>query len=64
MFRKLQSSMGTAHESVMWPVHGHYECRACGRRYDVFVEAPVVSGMATSGGASQVPVRAQAANHA
>ncbi len=24
-----------AHESVMWPIHGEYECRACGRRYAV-----------------------------
>ncbi len=23
------------HESPMWPIHGHYECRTCGRRYPV-----------------------------
>lgn len=43
MFRKLRSSMGRiwcrlAHRSVMWPVHGHYECRACGRCYPAFAE--------------------------
>jgi hypothetical protein len=23
------------HDSPMWPIHGHYECRACGRRFPV-----------------------------
>ena len=23
------------HDSVMWPVDGHYECRVCGCRYEV-----------------------------
>jgi hypothetical protein len=23
------------HESLMWPSHGHYECRTCGREYPV-----------------------------
>ena len=23
------------HDSVMWPIHGHYECRTCGRQYEV-----------------------------
>ena len=23
------------HDSPMWPIHGHYECRACGRQYRV-----------------------------
>jgi len=23
------------HDSPMWPIHGHYECRECGRRYAV-----------------------------
>ena len=41
MFRRIQATIGTLwcsvmHESVMWPVHGHYECRACGRRYAAF----------------------------
>jgi hypothetical protein len=44
MFSKLWSSIGRvwcslAHKSVMWPVHGVYECRACGRRYPAFAEA-------------------------
>ena len=46
MFRQLQSRIGAAwcsftHESVMWPMHGHYECRTCGRRYPAFAEATV-----------------------
>jgi hypothetical protein len=23
------------HESPMWPIHGHYRCRTCGREYPV-----------------------------
>lgn len=23
------------HDSPMWPIHGHYECRICGRKYPV-----------------------------
>jgi hypothetical protein len=23
------------HDSPMWPIHGHYECRVCGRQYRV-----------------------------
>jgi hypothetical protein len=23
------------HDSAMWPVHGEYECRSCGRHYPV-----------------------------
>ncbi len=23
------------HPSPMWPSHGHYQCRACGRQYPV-----------------------------
>ena len=43
MFRKLCSTIGKlwcslAHRSVMWPVHGHYECRRCGRWYPAFAE--------------------------
>src|SRR5271169_3064726 len=46
MFRKLRWTIGTiwcslTHESLMWPVHGHYECRRCGRRYPAFAEAPI-----------------------
>ncbi len=27
------------HDSLMWPAHGHYECRVCGRRRPVVWEA-------------------------
>jgi hypothetical protein len=45
MFRKLQSRVGVAwcrmsHGSVMWPLHGEYQCRTCGRRYPAFLETP------------------------
>jgi hypothetical protein len=23
------------HDAPMWPMHGHYECRTCGRRFEV-----------------------------
>ncbi len=26
------------HDSLMWPIHGHYECGKCGRRYPVMWE--------------------------
>jgi len=26
---------GLMHDSPMWPVHGVYECRRCGRRHSV-----------------------------
>jgi len=46
MFSPLQSRIDTVwcslmHESIMWPVHGHYECRTCGRRYPAFSEARI-----------------------
>jgi hypothetical protein len=25
----------TIHDSPMWPSHGHYQCRTCGREYPV-----------------------------
>ncbi len=28
------------HGQPMWPIHGHYQCRVCGRRYPVAWEAP------------------------
>ncbi len=48
MFRELGSTVGKwwcglTHDSPMWPVHGHYECGACGRRYPAFEETPVAS---------------------
>lgn len=37
------------HDAAMWPVHGHYECRVCGRQYPVAWERteqrPSASGM-------------------
>jgi hypothetical protein len=43
MLREIQSGFGTLwcglmHESLMWPAHGEYQCRACGRRYPAFAE--------------------------
>ena len=23
------------HDAPMWPIHGHYQCRSCGRLYNV-----------------------------
>ena len=41
MLRQIRSEVGIlwcnlAHDSLMWPVHGQYECRSCGRRYPAF----------------------------
>jgi len=46
MITSFQRNAGTLwcnvmHASPMWPIHGHYECRTCGRRYPAFAEAPV-----------------------
>src|ERR1700723_1640454 len=35
---------GLMHDSPMWPIHGQYECRTCGRRYFV----PWAGGEGTS----------------
>lgn len=48
MFKKLQSSIGTGwctliHKSIMWPAHGHYQCRTCGRRYPAFANVATAS---------------------
>jgi hypothetical protein len=37
------------HESLMWPAHGEYQCRACGRRYPAFAEARVARPTKNSG---------------
>jgi hypothetical protein len=26
---------GLMHDAAMWPIHGEYECRTCGRHYPV-----------------------------
>lgn len=50
-----QTAAGTAvtfwcdlmHDSPMWPIHGQYECRTCGRRYFVpWVEDAIQPGPA------------------
>jgi len=46
MLREFRARAGAtwcnlAHDSLMWPVHGYYECRTCGRRYPAFAEAPL-----------------------
>ena len=48
MLQQLRSRMGKfwcilAHNSPMWPVYGHYECRICGRRYPAFMEEASVN---------------------
>jgi hypothetical protein len=32
------------HAEPMWPSHGRYECRTCGRRYPVCWEEPSSAG--------------------
>lgn len=32
------------HAEPMWPSHGHYECRTCGRRHRVCWEGPSPAG--------------------
>jgi len=35
-FEKLgEAWCGLMHDAAMWPIHGHYECRTCGRHYPV-----------------------------
>ena len=65
MFKELQSRVSAkwcnlAHESVMWPVHGQYECRTCGRSYPAFAEAPLQgSGVQTArSGVAELPAAA------
>jgi hypothetical protein len=48
MFRQLRSKMGQrwctlVRHSPMWPVHGQYECRDCGRRYPASAEAALAT---------------------
>jgi hypothetical protein len=63
MFRKFQSSIGTLwcklhHESLMWPVHGEYECAECGRRYPAFASSRVAGWQDAN---ALQPLRAQSA---
>ena len=46
MFRTIWSRIGAiwctlTHDSLMWPAHGYYGCRTCGRRYAAFAEMPM-----------------------
>jgi len=48
MFKELRWTIGTiwcklTHQSLMWPVHGHYRCRNCGRIYPAFAEAQMAN---------------------
>lgn len=70
MFRRLRGKIGTiwcslAHGSLMWPVHGRYECRTCGRRYPAFREAPIAAGTkeAAAAGASAVRLAKPSLGH-
>jgi hypothetical protein len=63
MFRELQWELGAIwcglmHESLMWPVHGHYECRTCGRRYPAFAEAVIAGRAEETAWESQLPASA------
>jgi hypothetical protein len=54
MSKALRSDLGTLwcslmHDSPMWPVHGEYQCRMCGRRYPAFAEAPAAGWTKTGG---------------
>jgi hypothetical protein len=60
MFSQFQFRMDTVwcslmHESIMWPIHGYYECRSCGRRYAAFSEVQARSAPLV--GALQLPAR-------
>jgi hypothetical protein len=35
----------TMHDSPMWPSHGHYQCRTCGREYPVPWELDVTNSL-------------------
>lgn len=68
MFSQLQSRIDTVwcrlmHESILWPIHGHYECSTCGRRYPAFAEAPTAGSLerAVASSALPLPIKAPAA---
>jgi len=48
MFKELRWTIGTIwcklkHDSLMWPAHGRYQCRTCGRHYPAFAEAQMAN---------------------
>jgi len=51
---------GVAHDSPMWPIHGRYQCRVCGRFYSVPWQESKVQprALATVRQSRPVPVRA------
>ena len=60
MFSQLQSRIDTVwcrlmHESILWPIHSHYECRTCGRRYPAFAEAPTAGSPERAAASSESP---------
>ncbi len=64
MLERLREKIGAiwcslAHESPMWPLHGHYECRTCGRRFPAFTEASIArwANQPAAPGATAVTVR-------
>jgi hypothetical protein len=61
MFSQLQSRIDTVwcrlmHESILWPIHSHYECRTCGRRYPAFAEAPTAGSPERAAASSVLPL--------
>lgn len=42
------------HDEPMWPIHGMYECRDCGRRYAAFAEAPIAHEAGVVNGAGRL----------
>lgn len=66
MFRQVRESIGTiwctlAHDSLMWPVHGHYDCRTCGRRYPAFADASTEGSPKQTASSGAAPRRARSA---
>jgi hypothetical protein len=47
---------GVMHDEPMWPVHNHYECRRCGRRYRVAWTPAVAMRPARPARAESAPV--------
>jgi hypothetical protein len=65
MFSQTQSRIDIVwcrlmHESIMWPMYGSYECRACGRRYPAFAEAPTAGGPERTASSSALPLSPKA----
>jgi hypothetical protein len=48
------------HAEPMWPSHGQYECRTCGRRYPVCWQEPLPAASHRSAFSYETPVPAGA----